>query len=120
MNKEKSDNSTVGMKWWKINKINCKSIDKIKAEWYYIINPKEIQNKQKEFLTRKGILKIEYHIFYKMYFYYKFSIRLRIENTGYRYEISGKASDIKYRKVYCREREWMNNDYRMVSRGYGS
>ena len=27
-----------------------------------------------------------------------------------------RASDIKYRKVYCREREWMNNDYRMVSR----
>ena len=60
-------------------KIIAKSIDKTKCGWYYVINPKEIRNKQKGLLTRKGILKIEYHIFYKMYFYYKFSIRLRIE-----------------------------------------
>ena len=33
-----------------------KSIDKIKVEWYYIINPKEIQNKQKRIPDEKGNL----------------------------------------------------------------
>ena len=52
---------------------------RIEQEIKKTIETKKSKINKKEFLTRKGILKIEYHIFYKMYFYYKFSIRLRIE-----------------------------------------